>query len=330
MSETARHGGVSGAQRGDTHVADRPAGSLALDLTGDLPCASCGYNLRGLSVRGNCPECGVPVRATILARIDPRATEIQPIPRPRLVAVGVMCWSVGALAAACFTWLIQISHVAELMRGATWNVSWCPGAGVLAILVSGLGALTLARPHTGIPARNIVLALIAGGAYVPLAWLHWQIVGVLDSVAPPPYFARGGIVEDLVADRLYLRLAMSGVMAVMVLCLRPNLRLLVARSLVLRTGRVDRQTMYAVLASVAVVALGDVMGLLAGVLRGPLGDVTAISSLFLVAVGSMLLTIGLAGLVIDSWRLLPVLLRRPLALGDVFGGDEPETPEGGR
>ena len=328
MSETAPHAGVSGDRRGKTHVSDRRAGSLSLDLTGDLPCASCGYNLRGLSVRGNCPECGVPVRATILARIDPRATEIQPIPRPRFVAAGVMCWSVGALAAACFTWLIQIAHVAELMRGATWNVSWCRWVGVLAILVSGLGALTLVRPHAGIPARNVALALIAAAAYVPLAWLHWQVVGVMDAIAPPPYFAHGVIVEELAVDRLCLRLAMSGVMAVMVLCLRPNLRLLVARSMVLRTVRVDRQTMYAVLASVAVIALGDLMGLLTGVLRGPIGDVTAISSLFLVAVGSMLLTIALAGLVIDSWRLLPVLLRRPLALGDVFGASEPG--EGGR
>ncbi|GIK18825.1 MAG: hypothetical protein DYG93_02020 [Leptolyngbya sp. PLA2] len=330
MSETARQGGGSSARQGGTPRAERPTGSLALDLTGDLPCASCGYNLRGLSVRANCPECSVPVRATILARIDPRATEIQPIPRPQLVAAGVMCWSLGALAAALFTWMIQIAHVAELMRGAAWNVGWCPEAGVLAMLVSGLGSLAVVRPHAGIPARNVVLAMIAAGAYVPLAWLHWQIVGVLDAVAPPPYFAQSGIVEELVFDRLCLRLAMSGVMAVMVLCLRPNLRLLVARSLVLRTGRVDRQTMYAVLASVAVIALGDTMGLLAAVLRGPIGDLTAISSLFLVAVGSMLLTIALTGLVIDSWRLMPVLLRRPLALGDVFGGDEPESPEGGR
>jgi hypothetical protein len=27
----------------------------------DLPCAACGYNLRGLSVAGRCPECGAPV-----------------------------------------------------------------------------------------------------------------------------------------------------------------------------------------------------------------------------------------------------------------------------
>ncbi|MCW5777167.1 MAG: hypothetical protein KIS87_12085 [Phycisphaeraceae bacterium] len=270
------------------------------------------------------------MRATILARIDPMATEIQPIPRPRLVAAGVMCWSVGALAAACFTWLIQIAHVAELMHGSAWDVGWCPEAGVIAILISGLGALTLARPHAGVRGRNVAFTLVAAAAYPPLAWLHWQIVGVLDAVARPPYFAQGGIVEELVVDRLSLRLAISGVMTVMVLCLRPNLRLLVARSLVLRTGRVDRQTMYAVLASIVVVALGDAMGLLAGVLRGPIGDVTSISSLFLVAVGSMLLTIGLAGLVIDSWRLLPVLLRRPLSLGDVFGGDEPESREGGR
>jgi uncharacterized repeat protein (TIGR04138 family) len=31
----------------------------------DLPCAACGYNLRGLAVAGRCPECGAPVIASV-------------------------------------------------------------------------------------------------------------------------------------------------------------------------------------------------------------------------------------------------------------------------
>src|SRR5690606_27754218 len=70
---------------------ERPVGSgpvIARQLKGDLLCIGCGYNLRGLSIREMCPECGIPVRATILGVIDPMADELAPIPRPRLVATG--------------------------------------------------------------------------------------------------------------------------------------------------------------------------------------------------------------------------------------------------
>lgn len=43
-----------------SHVEDY--GEVKLDAEGnirfDLPCARCGYNLRGLTNEGNCPECG--------------------------------------------------------------------------------------------------------------------------------------------------------------------------------------------------------------------------------------------------------------------------------
>ena len=32
----------------------------------DLPCTACGYNLRGLPATNRCPECGLPVRETLL------------------------------------------------------------------------------------------------------------------------------------------------------------------------------------------------------------------------------------------------------------------------
>ena len=39
----------------------------------DLPCVECGYNLKGLQIEGNCPECGLPLRSTFSM-----STEIQP------------------------------------------------------------------------------------------------------------------------------------------------------------------------------------------------------------------------------------------------------------
>ncbi len=35
----------------------------------DIPCASCGYNLRSLKIAGVCPECGVAVNRTVVCGI---------------------------------------------------------------------------------------------------------------------------------------------------------------------------------------------------------------------------------------------------------------------
>lgn len=43
-----------------------PRQSALVDLSReDVPCLNCGYNLRGLSPSGNCPECGVPIARSL-------------------------------------------------------------------------------------------------------------------------------------------------------------------------------------------------------------------------------------------------------------------------
>lgn len=43
------------------------------EVDDDLACLDCGYNLRGLSVKGRCPECGVSISLTLTAEINPIA-----------------------------------------------------------------------------------------------------------------------------------------------------------------------------------------------------------------------------------------------------------------
>jgi hypothetical protein len=52
----------------------------AAPLDEDVPCAGCGYNLRGLAPTGRCPECGKAVQVSILRR---RAKRPRPPPDPR-------------------------------------------------------------------------------------------------------------------------------------------------------------------------------------------------------------------------------------------------------
>ncbi len=68
----------------------RPKSPLADNLSQmrvmlSMPCARCGYELRELQADGDCPECGEPIRLTIIEVVDPTSRRLQPIHNPRVV-----------------------------------------------------------------------------------------------------------------------------------------------------------------------------------------------------------------------------------------------------
>jgi len=56
-----------------------------------LPCARCGYELRELMADGDCPECGEPIRLTIIEVIDPASKRLTPIHKPKAVGDSIAC-----------------------------------------------------------------------------------------------------------------------------------------------------------------------------------------------------------------------------------------------
>ncbi|MEZ6317913.1 MAG: hypothetical protein R3B49_04045 [Phycisphaerales bacterium] len=302
---------------------------LARDLTGDLRCARCGYNLKGLSVRGDCPECGLPVRTTILVLVDPRAEELSKLTHPRLTAIGMVVWSVAALAAAVCVWGMRIAEVVQDRLNSTAGASSMPEIGLALIALSGLGALTLIRPHARLSRWGTARTAIGVALYVPLGWLFWTIHAVHDGAHPMPYMRPD---EDDLA-RPALRLAMAGVIALIIVALRPHARLLAARSHLFRTGQIDRQSMLAMVAALGVAGVGDVLGL---AVNGPLAgsDFLRTIAVALVALGSFLFTTGLFAAVLDTVRLRRVLASSAVGLSGILESnadrakrlDAPETP----
>lgn len=296
---------------------------LVRELTGDLPCVGCRYNLRGLSVRGSCPECGIPIRATVLAVVDPHAGELRPIRFPALTGAGLVLWSVaGALAALCI-WILRASDLATLFElpvpaaGRIEDVSRLLVPAL--VLAAGVGSLVLVRPHAGIGRRDAWMAAAAALAYVLLAVIAFRIHAVLDVRLGVRYFGVG----PRSLERVVLRLAGDGLMVLAALGLRPNLQLLVARSLLLRSGMVDRQTLTGLMGAALVAALGDGMRLLSFFVSeetgAPGAELLRLCGTLLVGLGSLLLTIGLVLLVVDSLRLRPVVVAPPLSYEDVLG-----------
>jgi hypothetical protein len=95
--------------------------------------------------------------------------------------------------------------------------------------------------------------------------------------------------------------------------------MLAARSLVMRTGRVDRQSMYALASAAGVSMAGDLVQL------APLGAFVASYvpwsiGAVLIAVGSLLLLVGLFGLVLDAVRVSRVLLEPVPSMRQILQG----------
>lgn len=293
-----------------------PGGEIiARELRGDLLCARCRYNLRGLSVRSTCPECGTPIKGTLLAVIDPRARELQPIEWPRLRAAGLMAWGAAGLGAALMIWLLRFEEIAASLN-VELPTRWAAWWATVLVGVSGVGAVTMIRPHRGIPKWQVAAAAAGAAMYLPLAYVTWQIHGVVDAAHAGGYFTSVG--PD--PRRTLLRLVTAALLALAILGLRGNARLYVGRSLLMRTGRVDRQTLLGLLAAVGVGVIGDLIHLLGRDSWG--GQTTAVTvGTFLIGVGGVLFTLGLVGVAIDCYRLMPAVLSPPLSASDVLGDD---------
>jgi len=301
--------------------------AIARQLTGELLCIGCGYNLRGLSIREVCPECGMSIRGTLLGIVDPLAEELEELSWPWLSANGIVMWSGGALLACISVWLLRIDEIVRARLDVNLGFgAWVSVVGTLALVCSGLGAMTMIRPHMGRVGNRgstrwmSMRAGIGVSAYIPLVIMYWVLYhGIDGSVTMPLINPNGNSLE-----RSMLRLGMFVGVIVIVVGVRPNALKLAMRSVIVRMGRVDRQSMYALLASFGVAALGDVfhvVGALSSGSRGVggvIGDLLMQLHVVLVAVGSVLITLGLINMLIDTVRLRPVLRHRGVGLSDVF------------
>jgi hypothetical protein len=284
---------------------------IARQLTGELYCIGCGYNLRGLSIRSNCSECGIPVRATILGIVDPHADELSPLIAPRMTAIGLNAWSYGAMIAVAMIWVLRISDLIENVTGSGWSMALIPWIGIGGLAVSMLGGLTMIRPHRMVGRLEAVRSAMSVSLYGPLIFVYLTLYHQEQSANPSQFF-------QLSLNGAALRVVMFLLIAGIIWGLRPQAVGLAIRSVVVRTGRVDRQSLVAVLTALGIAAVGDVI-MIASLFFGPgIGDVLTITSFVVIVLGSVLFSVGLINICIDTARLYPILVRPGVGLGDIF------------
>lgn len=284
-------------------------------LSGELPCWVCAYNLSGLSVTGVCPECGTPVRTTLLAVVDPAAATFHPLWMPRVAAVGLVLWTLSSILAALTIWIIRAGDLLSVWLGLPGRIDVLGVIAPVLAGVCGLGSLVLIHPHRGANWRQTLCPAVATMLYVPLVWLLWLLHGRLDIVSGVPYFSDS--IRQM--ERVEMRVCIGALIVAIALLSRPSLREFAKRSVLMRTGQLTRQTMVAIAAAQGVALSGDLLkfGLLT--FETPGNVIFRTMAMLLVAVGSILVTVGFVGIFWDAIRLYPIIRSGPRALGDVVG-----------
>ncbi|MCA9273275.1 MAG: hypothetical protein KDA31_09540 [Phycisphaerales bacterium] len=290
-------------------------------LSGQLPCWVCGYELSGLSVTGVCPECGTPVRTTLLAVVDPSAASYAPLRMPRIASAGLVLWTGAALLAILTIWLCRLTDALQVWFAVPSKLGFLGALVPVFAALSGLGGLVLIHPQKGDSLKQTLGPILASALYVPLVWMLWYTHAKIDLTAGIPYFTNA--LRE--ADRVELRCAIGIVSMLIALLVRPSVRAFAKRSVLMRTGQLTRQTLLAVVAALAIALAGDMIHV-ATIRVEPLQHVvTSTISLLLVAAGSALVTVGFAGMFWDAIRLYPIIRNGPRSLGDVVQLDEPDA-----
>ncbi|MCL4219797.1 MAG: hypothetical protein KJZ65_00370 [Phycisphaerales bacterium] len=299
--------------------AETDSAAVARELTGDLPCARCGYNQRGLSILGACPECGLPVKATILALVDPHADELKQITHPRLVQAGLLLWTASAFAACAAIWVVRGAQIASDVLAVPLDPAPAPALSLVFMALSGLGAIVLIRPHRDLRPRHSVPPLLGVLCYLPLIVASWLILYHVDPAHPSVYGNPTSVPPERTALRLLTGLSIIGAS----LLLRPNAVRLAQRSVLMRTGRVDRQPMSALAAAAGVAMAGDLIHFFMPYASTGLSDLIYILAAALIAVGSFLLTVGIFSLTMDAWRIRRLIAAPGIGLTDIFDEHRP-------
>jgi hypothetical protein len=106
----------------------KPKSPIAEDLSQmvlaqSLPCVRCGYDLRNLQADGDCPECGEPIRLTIIETVDPATRRLSPIHDPKKIGnslVGIVLFFFLSTLLAVIALLIDAPNslpVPQIVRG---------------------------------------------------------------------------------------------------------------------------------------------------------------------------------------------------------------------
>lgn len=313
---------------------DKAAAALEhRELARSLHCRRCGYNLRGLRVGGQCPECGLDVWETVVSTVDPAAGRLPRLHDPRGVGVALV-WLMACLVLATFLMLARpVAHRLDdtfAPLGAVvlsrFTPSWLmmvAGAVTLAGLWS-VWKLTPTRDDDSLEAardglRRLAVGLVMIGALSILAGLMIPRLDVAPGLSRLPVQAAGHVL--LVTALIVIMLGLRGVF-----------RAVGERSREYRTARAGRQRARDMIAAGIGLGVGELVRLLAVAVEL---EVMQAFGTVVMWISTLMLVIGLIYLLVNAIWICRSLHRPPPTLQELLeaeaqaedaGSDEPAAP----
>jgi hypothetical protein len=162
--------------------------SPAAMLQHDIPCLRCGYNLRGLSGDGLCPECATPITASVIRFVEINVVIARPLaamPRAWVKKLATGCTMLAVLGVAVF-----VVTTVQLLFDPSWRHAWTP---IQIFMVIAFWLLAWPEP-SAVAARTADRALrwsVGVGALICAAWmiLRMSLMSVTGARAAAPLYA---------------------------------------------------------------------------------------------------------------------------------------------
>ena len=286
-----------------------------------LPCRWCGYDLRGLSASGRCPECGARTWDTVIRALDPDAARLPRLRNPAAVGDGLFWLMVcglfamlAAIARPLAQWLDQLGS--SRLRGfSMWTPPWFD------ILAGALGALALVsiilfKPPRGKeesgPVRRDLTFLALGIA-------AWSAIFILLGMWS---MTSRWMNSDMA---LLLRLLASIAAIVALFGARGILGIIGQRSREYRTSRGGRQGLEAMIAAIGAAAVGRLIRHFADAGMLPTAAITMGNMIIWISTGLAL--VGMVYLVINAWWIRRALRQPPSTIDELLVPGSPEDQD---
>jgi hypothetical protein len=222
-----------------------------MDVALTLQCARCGYDLRGLQADGDCPECGEPIRLTIIETIDPASRRLEPITNPRMIGNSIS----GIVTAFFFSTFLAVIALAtnapstlpvpqQLLAFPASSFVWGSLGMSLLALLSLFPMMRMCQRKELVGCRTGIILTLSGLLLWSISMLAANIL-LIQGVSEYPSY---GMLIDVLLPVISAGLVFSG--------FRKLIPRLGQRSRAFRQAQGSRQRMNDLLAALIVIIVG--------------------------------------------------------------------------
>ena len=273
-----------------------------------LLCSRCGYDLRGLIANSDCPECGEPIRLTIIETIDPASRRLPAIKNPTVVGNAVTGVVSFFFISLCLSVLAAVGNAPQMLPVPQFVTSISTTGLVSGSLVFGVAALLCLIPVLQMCTKNELVGCKGGLSLTSLGLLLWSAqLGIL------VMYLVSIDVQNVALQMLFdscLPVVTAGVVFSGFKKLIPRLGL---RSRAFRQAQGSRQRMNDLLVALVFVLLGRLLLLVAG------GDSnTELIGLIIMVMSISLVVVGLLYFLRNTIWIRRALISPPPALQDLL------------